>query len=1110
MFLWQLELFGDLRLFHDSQDRVRLRTRKTEALLAYLALFPNAPHTREHLAGLLWETSGTREARNSLSVALHALRTVLESKGPTIRPVVLADYASLRLDSALLVTDVSRFEQAVRDSRAATSEERRLVHLHDALACYQGPLLPAFYEDWVLAERSRLESCAHEAMRQAVRLLAKRNELRPALEIALRAAELVPLHEANCRDIMRLQAALGRAREALTTYRDFTQRLREELRTSPSPATIALAEELTRSTTADTLTPPASPPQPAALDSFFGREHERQTFAAWLREAKGSPESAALITLTGMGGTGKTRLAKELARDSTELFGPHIHFFSLADETDPARLFETLCIALRLPRTAETLPLEQLAGVLGNAPTLLILDNFEQLVAGGDAQIQALRERVPNLTLLITSRLRLNVAGEREFALRPLPVPLPDDGELLPLADFACIRLFIARCRQYQSDFMLTPENAETIAQICARLEGLPLALELAAAWSRLLTPQQMLARLQKRFDLLVSTRRDLPDRHRSLRATIEGSYRLLPPEQRAFFAQLAVFAGGWDLDAAQAVCGANALAMLAALQDASLVVTERDADAMFRFRLLETLREFAAEQLTDTERRETQARFIAYFTGLAEQGHSVMQRREGRQWHRRLAAEHDNFRAALALCFAQSDLPASAAYRARESGIRLTIALMGFWSIRGYLPERERWQAVAYAAAESVTPELRAALYMEIADGNPAAVDTAFSEKAMELGEDLHHLPLMARAKLLTGNTFHAAQDYAHSLHCIGEALTLLQNAARPDLLGYALNQRAICYCHLDRTDAQAAFDEAITTLRQANTPYILTKSLFDAAFFVSGPGARERAEALLEEALAVCAALDFQGGRAHGLWILGKVVRGRDIERAEACFHESLALHRQYGFMHSTSLPLFELGYTALLRGEYAKARKFFLECYANRSPSDMEDRHRMLMWCALGAGDTPEFDRCCTAHLRTMRDTDAAMQEVLAMQIFAAEQAGNFGAARRLYPKLAALWRQNPSLTAPHVLYLAAAHGTAAAGQAEDAARLHGAEASFRAEHRMFRLPQEAFLLARTEALIRIGLPAEEHAACYAEGKAMDADTRRSLLHFVCENASDSSAI
>jgi non-specific serine/threonine protein kinase len=317
---------------------------------------------------------------------------------------------------------------------------------------------------------------------------------------------------------------------------------------------------------------------------------------------------------------------------------------------------------------------------------LLVLDNFEHLAGSGAPLVHTLLARVPNLTCLVTSRQRLLLDGEREFALPPLATPKTEKyGDHTPesLLAYPSVALFVSRAQAARPDFALTPRNAEAVARLCQRLEGIPLALELAAAWTQTLTPAQMLERLERRFDLLVSRRRDAPGRHATLRATIEWSWGLLPPDLQRFFAQLSVFRGGWTLEAAEAVTGdPNALLYLTELRERSLVVsdeedleeeppcdpdapvenapvvtaTTEEAAAGMRFRMLESLREFASERLNESgERAALAARHLAYFLRLAEAAGPHLRGPGQISWLRRLETDHDNLRAALDWSFRSS-----------------------------------------------------------------------------------------------------------------------------------------------------------------------------------------------------------------------------------------------------------------------------------------------------------------------------------------------------------------------------------------------------------------------------------------------------------------------
>jgi predicted ATPase len=345
---------------------------------------------------------------------------------------------------------------------------------------------------------------------------------------------------------------------------------------------------------------------PLQFTRFFGRREEIERLTKMLSSGEGQrvgdersrPDASLnlhpsrLVTLTGPGGSGKTRLALEVAERCVAARRGAVWFVPLADLSDPRLIIDAIRDALHLTPSPEAAPLEQVVAALSHQPTLLVLDNFEHLVAAGAPLIRTLRERVPTLQCLVTSRQRLEVEGEREFPVLPLPTPEEwNNPEQLSL--YESVQLFVDRAQAVQPDFQVTNANAAAVAELCHRLEGIPLALELAAARIRLLTPAQMLAHLEHRLDFQTSSRRDATARHRTLRAAVDWSYELLSSELQQFFAWLSVFRGGWTLQAAAAVCEESAaLDYLSQLQACSLIVAE-EISGESRFRMLETLREY-------------------------------------------------------------------------------------------------------------------------------------------------------------------------------------------------------------------------------------------------------------------------------------------------------------------------------------------------------------------------------------------------------------------------------------------------------------------------------------------------------------------------------------
>ncbi len=663
---WRIRLLGGLSVEREAHPISRFRTQKTAALLAYLA-YHRAPQSREVLMTLLWPESEPHLARHNLRMALSSLRSQLENSdlpGSVLR----ADRNTICLDSTAVATDVASFEAAI--ARAHTEPGC----WNTAVELYGGTLLAGFYEEWIAPEARRLEELFFQALARAVRELENRGDIEGALRLAGSGAVVDPLREAAQRDVMRLYARCQPSL-ALRHYHQLETRLRGELGCAPDAATQNLAAQIQSTIARNEIIPPpddSAPGAPAPLTQFFGRESE----IAGLHTLLAS--DARLITLTGIGGSGKTRLALETVRylpARAQCWPGGIQWISLADISDASLLTGTLINALQLRAAPDLAPFDELVSFLNQQPTLLVLDSFEHLVETGAPFVKQLLERVSHLRCLVTSRRTLGLEGEREFVVSPLGVPAPDTATPAALLDCESAQLFANRAQLVQRDFAVTLANAATIAALCARLEGLPLAIELAAARAGALSPARMLDLLDARFDLLVSRKRGVSERHRTLRAAIGWSYDLLDDKLQGFFAALSVFRGGCTLEAAKNVCGENALEALEMLRECSLI-TGRERAGEMRFGSLETLREFGAEQLAPQQRATLQRQHCQWFVQLAETDESDA------LWFARLCAENDNLRAAL-----EWSLDNDA-----ELALRLAGALPAFWERRAQIAEAQSW----------------------------------------------------------------------------------------------------------------------------------------------------------------------------------------------------------------------------------------------------------------------------------------------------------------------------------------------------------------------------------------------------------------------------------
>jgi predicted ATPase/DNA-binding XRE family transcriptional regulator len=498
---------------------------------------------------------------------------------------------------------------------------------------------------------------------------------------------------------------------------------------------------------------------PVVLSSFVGRERELTHIGTVLSTAR-------LLTLTGTGGVGKTRLAIEVARGVHAEGGQPVCLVELASLTEPGLIPRTVAAALGLHEQAGQPLLDTLAASLEPRDMLLVLDNCEHLVHPCAALVDVLLRSCPRLTILATSRELLGVAGEVVWRVPSLDLPDPGCASTAAaLASSEAVQLFVERARLMQPGFTLTDANMAVIAQLCRRLDGIPLAIELAAARVRSLTVEQIAARLDDRFHLLTGGARTALRRQQTLRGTVDWSHDLLADEEKVLLRRVSVFAGGWTLEAAEVVCAGepiergDVLDLLSGLVDKSLVLAEEQISGHMRYGMLDTLREYAAERLAHAgEKPDLLRRQATQFLVLAETAERHLRGPEQAAWLERLEQEHENLRAALRWCVEHGSV---------EEGLRLGASLWRFWHIRGHLTEgREHLAAVLALArpgmpAGSRTAALAGALngagVLALRQGDYAAARSLLEESLAirrglgdrrEIANSLGNLGLVAKAQ--------------------------------------------------------------------------------------------------------------------------------------------------------------------------------------------------------------------------------------------------------------------------------------------------------------------------------------------------------------------------
>jgi predicted ATPase/class 3 adenylate cyclase len=606
-----------------------------------------------------------------------------------------------------------------------------------------------------------------------------------------------------------------------------------------------------------------------------------------------------LLTLTGPGGTGKTRLALQAAADLLDDFSDGAFLVPLATLTEAELLLPTVAETLGVRESGEQPLDESLKDYLSERRVLLVLDNFEQ-VLGAAPTVTELLAGAPGLKVLATSRAPLGLYGEKEYAVPPLSVPdvrhLPD---LKTLSQYEAVRLFIERAKSAKADFEVTDDSAPAVAEICVRLDGLPLAIELAAARIKMLPPRAMLHRLGSRLKLLTGGARDLPERQRTLRGTIEWSHALLDEGERTLFGRLAVFSGGRTLEAIEAICDAegdlpvDAFDGISSLVDKSLLRQEEGPGGEPRFVMLETVHEFAREKLRQSAEAEQIKRVHAeYFLTLAEEAFPELRGPHQLEWLERLEAEHDNMRAALSWALDRKEV---------ESALRLGSALSGFWSVRDYQSEGRRWLGEALAMDGRVSPEVRAmalagAGWLAMDQGDLGRAKEACEEGLELLANEAREEASEARLWLLgfLGWVAWQREQHEQAKQLFEEGLALSQEMSDIWWLATSLSNLAVVSQSLGNSErATELYYESMGLLREQGDKHSLAINLNNLAMVVYSQGDLGRAAQLTEEAVALFRELGARGDAALGLCNLGWIALLQDdLGRTTDLYRESLSL--------------------------------------------------------------------------------------------------------------------------------------------------------------------------------------------------------------------------
>jgi predicted ATPase len=630
---------------------------------------------------------------------------------------------------------------------------------------------------------------------------------------------------------------------------------------------------------------------PAQRTGFVGREKEVAAVKELLLR-----DDVQLVTVTGPGGIGKTRLAVETANGLVENFPGGIHFVALAGLNDPGQIASVIVQALKIREGGSPSPLETLEKSLRDslrAPLLVLLDNFEHLTEAAPTVAKILAAG-PNLKILVTSRAALHVYGEREYPIPPLAVPESRSKmSIEALSKCPAVALFLQRATAAKPDFALNAENAAAVAEICARLDGLPLAIELAAARVKVLSPSAMRTRLASRLQLLTGGAQDLPQRQRTLRAAMDWSHELLSAAEQKLVRRLSVFVGGCTLESAEAVCDAKAdlgldlLDGMSSMVDKSLLRQVEQPNAESRFMMLETVREYALEKLAASgEEALTKRARAAYCLVLAEEGAAEKSGAMETEWLARFTVEHDNFRASLEWLLENGET---------EWGMRLGAALFRFWEAREYLAEGRMWL-----------------------------------DKLLKLRGAEGANKLRARVAFASGVLADRQGDYAAAKSLLGESLEIARQLGDKRAVAVDLNALAVSARESgDIRGAQSLFEQSLAEWRQLGDQTAIARTLSNLANVAKLEGACDRALDLYAECVAIFRDLGDDTGLAWTLNYQGDVARdqGEDYV-ARALNEQSLGIFRKLDNRWGIASTLADLGSLAMEERDYSLMRELYRE--------------------------------------------------------------------------------------------------------------------------------------------------------------------------------------
>jgi predicted ATPase/DNA-binding SARP family transcriptional activator len=891
-------LLGRLQIEHRQLGAINLTNRKAIGLLAYLLIESDHAHSREFLLGLLWPDLPTPAAQNNLRVTWSYLHKALGTSDSGAQPTLIGNRLALRFnplsDHEL---DVARFRALIEACRVHSHVDQDdcaecAARLAQALELVRGDFLEEFslgdcdqFDDWLLIQREQFRLQVTSALEQLAAFHERAGQLAEAESAIRRLIEYDPLSESAYRQLMRVLAGADQRSAALDAYETCRRVLATELGLAPAVETVTLAEQIRAQALVESHETQVD--LPPVLTRFFGRQQESARLVDFL-----SRRTVRLVTLAGPGGVGKTRLAIEVAHRMAGVFAHDICFVDLSGVADERSVDDAVAAALHLPAHTGRSSSGAILDYLRVKTMLLVLDNCEHLVKACARLVQTLCRDAAGLTVLATSRIPLHLDEEHVVRLEPFATPSIDELERLTVTDalrFDSVQLFTDRAAQSLLQFTLSEANVLAVVRICQHLDGIPLAIEIAAAQARALPIEAIAERLGQRFDWLNRQVGETLPRQRTLHTLIDWSYELLSARERSVLCRLAIFAGGWTLEAAGAVCTPeeSCAEILVELVDHSLVIFGADAGRQ-RYSMHETIRQFAQEQLRGSDQEaDARERHARYYAQLVSR---VAENRVGQTLPERLRTvqdDHDNLRAAFEWLLAHD----------REQALSLVAQLgtnLNFWELGGFFQEGRRWL-----------------------------------QRALEQTEGLGSIQ-RAHALLAASDLSSAISDFEYGLQCARQAQDLFQQLG--DQLG-EIDAR-LKYCELaqlagELANLQAQAEEALHMAERISYTAGIAKARVVLGTIVQFAGEHQAAIQVILPSIALWRELERPFDLATALNRLASaLLEIHEFAAGQQALLECRDIYQSLGYRRGVALAIQNLGGAAYKLGDYARARANFCD--------------------------------------------------------------------------------------------------------------------------------------------------------------------------------------